>query len=196
MRRLNLAKHRMLGMFVSQQFVAKQVCSFIRRMSVLYSFESRPCRACQVCCFRHRAQQDDGCLSVRAAKTSANHIVMRLPPSARIDYVSKLVLVSLSVACQKVLFACHWDVAASPPASRAFVGALPGYSVAKADCKMEMLVPHQIVPDQASVIHKAFTKQVCSSIILGLTRQVRPGRESDLDMEQSRMEGRLPQITL
>ena len=48
MRRFNLAKHRMLGMFVSQQFVAKQVCSFIRRMNVLYSFESRPCRACQV----------------------------------------------------------------------------------------------------------------------------------------------------
>ena len=58
---------------------------------------------------------------------------MRLPPSARIDCVSKLVLASLSVVCQKVLFACHWDVAASPPGSRAFVGALPEYSVAKAD---------------------------------------------------------------
>ena len=57
--------------------------------------------------FGHGAKQNGG-------KTSANHIVMRLPPSARIDCVSKLVLASLSVVCQKVLFACHWDVTASP----------------------------------------------------------------------------------
>ena len=136
----------------------------------------RPGRAIQLGKrFGYGAQQDEGCLSVRAAKSSTNHVPRQLPPSARIDVncVIKMVLASLSVVCQNVLLVCHCDLGASAFASRAPVRVSPACSAAKADCTMQMLVPCQIVADLASVMHSAFTKQVFCSIP-GLSRQVRP----------------------
>ena len=83
--------------------------------------------------FGRGAKQDEGSLSVRAAKTSASHIPIRLPPSARIECVSRVVLASLSIVCQNGLCALHWDLAASPSASRTLVTASPEFSLAKAD---------------------------------------------------------------
>ena len=112
------------------QAFAKQVCASISGLSK----EAVPGCAIQLGKrFGRGAKQDEGSLSVRAAKTSASHIPIRLPPSARIECVSRVVLASLSIVCQNGLCALHWDLAASPSASRTLVTASPEFSLAKAD---------------------------------------------------------------
>ena len=92
-----------------------------------------PFGACHRCCLGRGEAQDEMCMPVRTAKICANHAVMRLPPGTRIDCVSKLILASLSVVCRNALLTLRWDLAASPTAFRARVGASLAYSAAKAD---------------------------------------------------------------